>query len=172
MTVSIDRAMRWGFRLGTRGQFETWDALGREGDAARMEAAGYVVPGWVNEQIAAQGEGMRFYRQEPDSGGGTRRLVQLDRAGGHKPVPGDPRQIALDAVRAAGGEIERNPSASLLDLGDGVFCLEFHAKMNALDPDIVAMTFRAVDRGRTEGVALGLATTPRTPSARGANCFR
>ncbi len=65
--VDIDRALRWGFGW-ERGPFETWDALGVKATAAKMEAAGYTVPGWVREQIAAQGEGMKFYRAEgPDA---------------------------------------------------------------------------------------------------------
>ena len=48
----------------------------------------------------------------------------------------------------------RNASASILDLGDGVFCLEFHAKLNALDPDIVSLMMRAVERAEKEGVGL------------------
>ena len=59
--VDIDRALRWGFGW-ERGPFETWDALGVKATAAKMEAAGYTVPGWVKEQIAAQGEGMHFYQ--------------------------------------------------------------------------------------------------------------
>src|SRR5262249_55878938 len=61
--VEIDRALRWGFGW-ERGPFETWDALGVKETTAKMEAAGYTVPGWVKEQIAAQGEAMRFYKQE------------------------------------------------------------------------------------------------------------
>ena len=59
--ADIDHALRWGFGW-ERGPFETWDALGVKATADKMEAAGYTVPGWVREQIAAQGEGMRFYR--------------------------------------------------------------------------------------------------------------
>src|SRR5882672_5764341 len=61
--VDVDRALRWGFGW-ERGPFEIWDALGVKATAAKMEAAGLTVPGWVLEQIAAQGEGMRFYRSE------------------------------------------------------------------------------------------------------------
>ena len=65
--ADIDHALRWGFGW-ERGPFETWDALGVKATAAKMEAAGYTVPGWVREQIAAQGEGMRFYRGEGGAG--------------------------------------------------------------------------------------------------------
>ena len=168
--VSIDRAMRWGFGW-ERGPFETWDALGVKATAAKMEQAGYVVPGWVREQIAAQGEGMRFYRPAPTAAGAAPRLAQLGRGGGHTPIAEDPRQISLDAVRAAGGEVERNPSASILDLGDGVFCLEFHSKMNALDPDIVAMMVKAVDRAERQGVGLIIGNDGSDAFCAGANLF-
>ncbi|HVV16558.1 MAG TPA: 3-hydroxyacyl-CoA dehydrogenase/enoyl-CoA hydratase family protein [Polyangia bacterium] len=165
-TISdVDRALRWGFGW-ERGPFETWDALGVKATAAKMEAAGYTVPGWVLEQIAAQGEGMKFYRSE-----GPGQRAQLGQRGGFTPVPENPRQISLDAVRARGGEVERNGSASILDLGDGVFCLEYHAKMNAIDPDIVEMTMKAVDRAERDGVALVIGNDSPEAFCAGANLF-
>jgi 3-hydroxyacyl-CoA dehydrogenase len=163
--VDIDRALRWGFGW-ERGPFEIWDALGVKATAAKMEAAGLTVPAWVKEQIAAQGEGMRFYKQETPG-----KLQQLGHRGGFTPVPVDARHLSLDAIRAAGGEVERNGSASILDLGDGVFCLEFHAKMNAIDQDIVAMTYKAVDRAEREGVGLVIGNDAPDAFCAGANLF-
>jgi 3-hydroxyacyl-CoA dehydrogenase len=163
--VDIDRALRWGFGW-ERGPFEIWDALGVKETAAKMEAAGLVVPGWVREQIAAQGEGMRFYKKEPSG-----KVRQLGQRGEFTEVASDPRQISLDSIRAAGGEVERNGSASILDLGDGVFCLEFHAKMNAIDQDIVAMTMKAVDRAEREGVGLVIGNDAPDAFCAGANLF-
>ncbi len=167
--VEIDRALRWGFGW-QRGPFETWDALGVKETSAKMEAAGYAVPGWVRQQIAAQGEGMRFYRQE-----GPGKLAQLGMRGGFTPVPTDPRELSLDVVRAGAGtgkgEVERNGSASVLDLGDGVFCLEFHSKMNAIDPDIVSMIFKAVDRAERDGVGLVVGNDAPEVFSAGANLF-
>ena len=167
--VSIDRAMRWGFGWD-RGPFEMWDALGVKETSAKMEAAGYVVPGWVREQISAQGEGMRFYKREGDAGA-TPTLRQLGQRGGFTTVPTSARELSLDAIRAAGGEVERNPSASILDLGDGVFCLEFHSKMNALDPDIVSFMMKAVDRAEREGVGLVIGNDAPDAFCAGANLF-
>ncbi|HSZ80664.1 MAG TPA: 3-hydroxyacyl-CoA dehydrogenase/enoyl-CoA hydratase family protein [Polyangia bacterium] len=163
--VDIDRALRWGFGW-ERGPFEMWDALGVKATAAKMEAAGLTVPGWVKEQIAAQGEGMRFYKS--DKPGTT---LELGQRGGFTPVSSDPRHLSLDAVRAAGREVERNGSASILDLGDGVFCLEFHAKMNALDPEIVALMTKAVDRAEREGVGLVIGNDAPDAFCAGANLF-
>jgi 3-hydroxyacyl-CoA dehydrogenase len=163
--VDIDRALRWGFGW-ERGPFEMWDALGVKATAAKMEAAGYTVPGWVKEQIAAQGEGMRFYKPEAPG-----RITQLGQRGGFRPVPTNGRELSLEAIRAAGGEVERNGSASILDLGDGVFCLEFHAKMNAIDQDIVAMTGKAVERAEREGVGLVIGNDAPDAFCAGANIF-
>jgi 3-hydroxyacyl-CoA dehydrogenase len=163
--ADIDHALRWGFGW-ERGPFQTWDALGVKATAEKMEAAGYTVPGWVREQIAAQGEGMRFYR--PIEGG---KPGQLGKHGGFTPIPTDPRALSLEAIRAAGGEVERNSSASVLDLGDGVFCLEFHAKMNAIDPDIMTMTVKAVDRAERDGVALVIGNDAPDAFCAGANLF-
>jgi 3-hydroxyacyl-CoA dehydrogenase len=162
--VDIDRALRWGFGW-ERGPFEMWDALGVKATSAKMEAAGYTVPGWVKEQISAQGEGMRFYSK------GSGSLQQLGPRGGFTAVPTDPRHLSLDAIRAAGGEVERNGSASILDLGDGVFCLEFHSKMNAIDPDIVAMTMKAVDKAERDGVGLVIGNDAPDAFCAGANLF-
>jgi 3-hydroxyacyl-CoA dehydrogenase len=163
--ADIDRALRWGFGW-ERGPFETWDALGVKATAEKMEAAGYTVPGWVREQIAAQGEGTKFYRTE-----GPGQRAQLGRRGAFTPVAENPREISLDVVRARGGEVERNGSASILDLGDGVFCLEYHAKMNAIDPDIVALTMKAVDRAERDGVALVISNDSSEAFCAGANLF-
>jgi len=163
--VDIDRALRWGFGW-ERGPFEIWDALGVKATAAKMEATGLTIPGWVKEQIAAQGEGMRFYKSETPG-----RRLQLGQRGGFSVIATNPREISLDAIRAAGGEIERNGSASILDLGDGVLCLEFHAKMNAIDQDIVAMTMKAVDRAEREGVGLVIGNDAPDAFCAGANLF-
>ena len=169
--ADIDHALRWGFGW-ERGPFETWDALGVKATAAKMEAAGYTVPGWVREQIAAQGEGMRFYRPvEGGTPGKPGNVGQIGKHGGFTPIPTDPRALSLDAIRAAGGEVERNASASILDLGDGVFCLEFHSKMNAIDPDIIAMVMKAVDKAERDGVALVIGNDGADAFCAGANLF-
>ncbi len=161
--LEIDRAMRWGFGWD-RGPFESWDALGVAATVEKMQAAKVRVPDWVKERIKA-GE-TSFYKKESAA-----RTLQLRRNGGYAEVPTDPRVISLDAVRASGGEVERNPSASLLDIGDGVFCLEFHAKMNAIDADIGTLLAKAVDRTEREGVALVIGNEGTEAFSAGANLF-
>jgi 3-hydroxyacyl-CoA dehydrogenase len=167
--VEIDRAMRWGFGWQS-GPFETWDALGMRATADAMRAVGLTLPAWVSARIEA-GED-RFYKTEPPA-----RSVHLRRGGGYADVPEETtggsagRSLSLGAIKASGGEVERNDSASILDLGDGVFCLEFHSKMNAIDPDIIALIGRAVDRAERDGVGLVIGNEAPEAFSAGANLF-
>ncbi|MBM4392528.1 MAG: 3-hydroxyacyl-CoA dehydrogenase/enoyl-CoA hydratase family protein [Deltaproteobacteria bacterium] len=135
--VNIDRGMRWGFRW-EQGPFQTWDALGVQATADRMEAEGRVVPGWVKDMLASGRSS--FYARD---GEGSLTFAARDRSAPR--VPRSVGQLSLADVKARGGEIDSNVSASLLDLGDGVLGLEFHSKMNALDDAIFPMYGKALD---------------------------
>jgi 3-hydroxyacyl-CoA dehydrogenase len=54
--------------------------------------------------------------------------------------------LILKNLKEAGREVERNSGASLIDLGDGVICCEFHAKMNAIGADLIAMIHKGLKR--------------------------
>ena len=72
-------------------------------------------------------------------------------------MPVDPNLLILADRKEQGGIIQKNASASLIDLGDGVLGLEFHSKMNALDEDIFAIgqaTLEAMDKGYV-GLVIG-----------------
>ena len=132
--VNIDRGMRWGFAWDA-GPFETWDALGVSETVARMEAEGRVVPSWVKDMLASGRTS--FYAREA----GERTFW----GGASRMVPESVEHLFLDDVRARGGELDSNVSASLLDIGDGVLCLEFHSKMNALDNAIFELYSKGLD---------------------------
>ena len=53
--------------------------------------------------------------------------------------------------------VRSNPDASLIDMGDGVLCLEFHSKMNTIDNPSIEMMFAAVDEVERnfEGLVIG-----------------
>ncbi len=142
--VDVDRAMRWGFNWEL-GPFELLDAIGVPGFVQRAEADGVAVP------EALRGV-ERFYAVE----GGRRRCLDFP-AGTWRdePVPAD--AVDLTLLAKSGAEVERNAAASILDLGDGVFCLEFHSKMNAIGGDTLAMIQRAVRRAEGEGQGLVVA---------------
>jgi 3-hydroxyacyl-CoA dehydrogenase len=132
--ANIDRGMRWGFNWEL-GPFETWQALGVAETAERMAADGLALPAWTRGAIEAGG----FYGE----GDGASWCATPGRGTGDTPeVPG---LLSLERVKSAGGLVERNRGASLVDLGDGIACLEFHTKMNTVDGDLVAMMNTAAD---------------------------
>ena len=145
--LSIDNASKWGYGWEL-GPFEIWDALGVGESVERMEAGGMAVTPWVKEMLAAGHT--RFYRKE------NGHLYYYDPATkGYVAVKADPRAIVIKELKSEEGRvIAHNPSASLVDMGDGVLCLEFHSKMNALDTDISRMMAQA--RLELEGDWVGL----------------
>src|SRR5688572_13642526 len=61
------------------------------------------------------------------------------------PLGDQPGVIVLKSVKDRTGVIKSNPGASLIDIGDGVACLEFHSKMNSIGADTVGMMNFALD---------------------------
>jgi 3-hydroxyacyl-CoA dehydrogenase len=136
--VSIDQAMRWGFNWDL-GPFEAWDAIGVPESVQRMKQDGLAVPEWV-ESMLASGRAS-FYA------GGPAAPSYFDTASrAAKPVPADPKQIRLDQLKSEPTRVvKKNHGASLVDLGDGVLCVEFHTKLNTLDNDVIAMLGEAAE---------------------------
>ncbi len=157
---AIDRAIRWGFNWEL-GPFETWDALGFRPTAERLRADGLPLPAWVDALLAA---GAQSLYTEIDGA----RHGPTATAGVHAPVWSDPRVFDFARLRAAGREVRRNPGASLIDLGDGVLALEFHAKMNVIGQDTLTMTLAACDEAERNWRALVVANQGDNFSA-GAN---
>lgn len=140
--VNIDRAMRWGFNWEI-GPFEMFDAIGVADFVRRAEADGVPVPE-ILRQVPS------FYRH---NSAGEREYFDL--AGkGYLPVPIKEGQVDLTILKKGGQLLEKNSGCSLLDLGDGVFCVEFHSKMNSISGDILSMIDKAVRRAEEEGVGL------------------
>ncbi len=140
---SVDNAVKWGFGHEL-GPFEIWDALGLPESTARMEAEGLKVTPWVREMLAAGHTS--FYERED----GLLRCYNPT-TGRYVAAEEDPRFIVLKDLKTDGKRvIAGNSSASLLDMGDGVLCLEFHTKVNALDNGVFEMMERAseeLDKG-------------------------
>lgn len=136
--VQIDRAMRWGYNWDL-GPFEAWDAIGVAESVERMQKDGLSVPAPVHRMLESGRS--RFY-DGPPSARTHFDLVAQDAA----PVPTDPRNLALDVLREDGTRIvKKNLGATLLDLGDGVACLEVHTKLNTIDDDVTQMLAMAPD---------------------------
>jgi 3-hydroxyacyl-CoA dehydrogenase len=134
--VDVDRAMEWGYGHEA-GPFRTWDMLGVREGVERMESLGIEVAPWVRELLDAGHTA--FYREDEGRSDGGRELVYSPVTRRYEPVRQDPRRISLGALREAGAELERNESASLLDLGDGVLCLELHSRNSTLDRAVVEL---------------------------------
>lgn len=135
--VNIDRAMQWGFNW-QYGPFEIWDILGLKKSAKKMEQAGYALPVWVEDMLSA-GKDV-FYRQE-----GSAKFFHDLATKEFQRVEQSPNIIYLPSLKDRQKTVLQNPGASLIDLGDGVACLEFHTKMNAMGQDIVSMLNQACD---------------------------
>lgn len=140
--VNIDNAMRWGFNWEI-GPFEMFDAIGISAFIKRAEKDGVAIPD------ALQGI-ESFYRF--NSSGEKEYFDLASRE--YRAVPIKPGQINLEIIKRAGGVIEKNSDSSLIDLGDGVFGLEFHSKMNAIGGGTLAMTKKAIQRAEQDGVGL------------------
>ena len=135
--VEIDNAIKWGFGWEI-GVFESWDAIGVAESVERMRSEGQAVPANV-EKMLADGA-TSFYKREK----GETSFYDLA-TGEYKLVPPRPGVTILKDVKERSGKIKTNPGASLIDLGDGVACLEFHSKMNSIGGDTVMMMNFAID---------------------------
>ena len=135
--LNVDNAMKWGFAW-KMGPFESWDAIGVKKSAEKMKAAGYRLPAWVQEMLDSGKES--FYRREK----GLVSYYDIP-SRDYKPVPVKPGIILLPSLKEREKKVAGNKGASLVDIGDGVACLEFHTKMNAMGDDIINMIFKSAD---------------------------
>ena len=140
--VEIDRAMRLGFNWEL-GPFELWDSAGVEATVARMKKEGKAVA--VNvERLLASGQ-KSWYLDDPKSPSG-RKYWDLGTAK-WSPVQAPAGVWSVEAAKKSNGVVKKNSGASLVDLGDGVACIEFHSKMNALGADIISLITQALKPG-------------------------
>ena len=128
--IGIDNAMKWGYNHQL-GPFETWDAVGVREAAGGHEKLKLKVPKKIEEMLKAKCE--TFYVNKEDG----RYYYDFDKKAYQK-IEDNPRIILLPALKEKKKIIKENAGASLVDIGDGVACLEFHTKMNAVDDDIIA----------------------------------
>ena len=140
--VGIDRAMAAGFNW-TLGPFALWDAAGVPGTVEKMRAAGLPIPAAV-EKLLSSG-GTSWYRAD-----GTEYFDV--RQGVYRPVPQDPELEPVASYKRphrgqSKGVFAGNPGISLVDVGEGIGCFEFHSKMNALGTDIVSFLLKALTPG-------------------------
>jgi 3-hydroxyacyl-CoA dehydrogenase len=146
----LDDAMQWGFGHEA-GPFETWDSLGVADTAECMQQAGFPAAPWVKEMLERGHQ--TFYRYEGERKVGVYNPTQ----GIYEDIQRAPGLVVLKELKDAGKVIQKNAGASLIDIGDGVACVEFHTKMNALDDDIFNILVAGLDRVERdfEGLVVG-----------------
>jgi len=128
---NVDNALKWGFNWEL-GPFETWDAIGVEESVARMKKEGRLIPSLVESLLAKKKK--TFYLKKDG------RLSFFDlKSGRYKKVEEKPEIILLSSLKERKQLVKSNPGASLIDMGDGVACLEFHTYMNAIGQEIIEM---------------------------------
>jgi len=136
--ADVDRAMRWGFAWEL-GPFQLMDAIGVKAFSAGVQKEGRTLPP-VLERLLASGR-PSFYESEK----GKTTVFDIA-SGGTEKVEEPNGVVILKSLKDAGREIDRNSGASLIDLGDGVVCCEFHSKMNAIGADLIAMIHKGLKR--------------------------
>jgi 3-hydroxyacyl-CoA dehydrogenase len=129
--VNIDNAVKWGFNHEF-GTFELWDVIGVEKSVDKMREDGLAIPPLVRKLLDA---GKKSFYEHRDG-----RTFYFDVASAdYKEAPVHPGVLILKSLKERTAVIKKNASASLVDIGDGVACLEFHSKMNAIGADTISM---------------------------------
>ncbi|MBF0258880.1 MAG: enoyl-CoA hydratase/isomerase family protein [Desulfamplus sp.] len=144
--IEIDNAMKWGYNF-EMGPFEMWDTYGVTEAVERMKAEGMAIPENVMAMLNAGNKS--FYKLEK----GIQYFYDFA-SSSYKAVPVSKTAVSLVAARGNNKLVLGNSSASLIDIEDGVFCLEFHTKMNALNAEIIDTIDAAIDYVDANGVGL------------------
>jgi 3-hydroxyacyl-CoA dehydrogenase len=140
--LEIDRAMKLGFNW-EMGPFELWDAAGVEATVTRMKKEGKPVAANV-EKLFASGR-KSWYTDDPASPSGRK---YFDLASGNWHPAAVPNGVwSVTVAKKSNGVVKKNSGASLIDLGDGVGCIEFHSKMNTLGTDIISLVTQTLKPG-------------------------
>ena len=140
--VEVDRAMKLGFNW-EMGPFELWDAAGVEATVARMKKEGKPVAANVEKLLAS---GKKTWYDENLATASARSYFDLGT--GHWQAVKVPEGVwSVTVAKKSNGVVKKNSGASLLDLGDGVGCIEFHSKMNSLGADIIQLITQSLKPG-------------------------
>src|SRR5579859_7521002 len=140
--VEIDRAMRLGFNWEL-GPFELWDAAGVEATVERMKKEGRPIAANV-EKLLGSGK-KSWYTDDPKAASGR---VYFDLSvNDYRPVEVSAGVWSVSVAKKSNGVVKKNSGASLVDIGDGVGCIEFHSKMNSLGADIISLITQSLKPG-------------------------
>jgi 3-hydroxyacyl-CoA dehydrogenase len=162
--MPLDDAIRWGFGHDA-GLFEIWDMLGVKPTVKAMAESGFAPAKWVEKMLAAGFKS--FYKYDK---AGKKTSVYNVKKKEYVLLQRTPDLVTLRQARQAKKLISENEGASLYDIGDGVACVEFHTKMNALDDDIFEMVREGLDCVESDFDGLVVGNEGENFSA-GANLF-
>jgi 3-hydroxyacyl-CoA dehydrogenase len=138
---SIDQAMRAGFNWEL-GPFELWDAAGVRETVARMGSLGIAVTPAVQGLLVSAPESAPVSWYSPD---GPQCFNPA--TGAWETIPQQPGHARVADFRRSNGVVKSNPGASLVDIGDGIGCIEMHSLKNAIGGDVVAMISSVLNPG-------------------------
>ncbi|MBC2706021.1 3-hydroxyacyl-CoA dehydrogenase/enoyl-CoA hydratase family protein [Desulfobacula sp.] len=144
--IEIDNSMKWGYNF-EMGPFELWDAYGVKEAVDRIEKEGLDVPSNVKKML--EKGNTCFYKLE----NGIKYFYDFASAS-YKEVPVAKNMVSIAAAKGNNKTVMENNSASLVDIGDDVFCIEFHTKMNAINEEIVDSIGVALDYVDKNGAGL------------------
>ncbi len=169
--VNVDRAMRWGFNWKL-GPFESWDAIGLKTSVKKMKEEGETIPAVVEEMLE---NGFTSFYSEDAAGN----LYYYDiEVKNYLPVPvpvekvdlpvkslnyiikgnklyaADPSPIDLSVLKKQNKVVKSNDDGSLIDIGDGVVCLEMHSPRMAISPSFTDFCFEAMEEAEKNWVAM------------------
>jgi 3-hydroxyacyl-CoA dehydrogenase len=140
--VEIDRAMKMGFNWEL-GPFELWDAVGVEGTVARMTSENKPIAENAKKLLAS---GKKSWYEDAPKAASGRAYFDLVMSG-YKPVEVPTGVWSVAVAKKSNGVVKKNSGASLVDLGDGIGCIEFHSKMNSLGADIIGLITQTLKPG-------------------------
>jgi 3-hydroxyacyl-CoA dehydrogenase len=145
--VDIDNALRWGFNWDL-GPFEVWDALGVQRVVDRMKSEDVAPAQWVLDMLAAGHE--TFYLESADG----RQVYEPATTSYVKEPKPDTFLVLADFKRDEAREVFANKGCSIVDVGDGIACVEFHSAlqpaMNPVDGDIIEGLEKGVEIGERD----------------------
>ena len=130
---SIDQAMRAGFNWEC-GPFELWDVAGVRETVARMRTLGIAISPAVQGLIDSAPEAAPVSWYSPDGP-----QCYNPTTGAWEAISQQPGHARVADFRSSNGVVKSNPGASLVDIGDGIGCIELHSLKNAIGGDVVAM---------------------------------
>jgi len=159
--VNVDNALKWGFNWQL-GPFEIWDAIGVRKSVERLKEEGIAIPEKIENFLKEGNE--NFYKEEGDD-----KYYYCFKEKTYKKIEKNKKTIILKELKKDNNKIiASNNGASLIDIGNGILCLEFHSKMNAIGADTVNMINKAVETVEKEYEGLVIANDGKAFSV-GAN---